>query len=141
MNTCGIKRGIFSLRECGKQASDACATCGTGMCQEHTVYSMGKPYCASCLSDTTADTNRDTLNHMAGPDEGNAVRPEPHDRPGWSQNWRNDYHRGSNYLPFIYGASYYDAADRNGFRAGTGDGALGGGALGDDDEAAGFSDS
>jgi hypothetical protein len=45
---CHAKRGLLSLRECGKHALSACASCGTGLCEDHQILTGEGVFCPDC---------------------------------------------------------------------------------------------
>lgn len=111
MNACTLKRGIFSLRACGNPVAEHCSTCLQAVCQEHLAPLADEVLCVSCYAARGAQ------------DESSDER-EDWERPGFSQQWRSSYYDQSGYRPMgagagagILGASYFDAADRQGFKA------------------------
>jgi len=127
MTSCRIKRGIFTLRECGNDATDTCTDCGSHICQEHTAYSAGQVRCPTC--------HRAQDSSAASPEDGT---PE-WEKPGWAQGWRSRFYRDTGYHPFAGGGRLsggFDETDRAGFKT------ISGRELEDEeDETAGFSDS
>lgn len=47
---CHAKRGLLSLRECGKLALSSCQTCGTGLCEDHRILSGYGVFCPDCAA-------------------------------------------------------------------------------------------
>lgn len=45
---CGIQRGFFVLRECGKPAKAVCPSCKRDVCSEHRREYGGKKLCIEC---------------------------------------------------------------------------------------------
>ncbi len=45
---CHAKKGLLSLRECGKHALSSCQTCGIGLCEDHQVLSADGVFCPDC---------------------------------------------------------------------------------------------
>jgi hypothetical protein len=144
MSTCLAKRGIFTLRECGQDASDTCSACGKPLCQEHVVYLSAKVFCAQCQAKEPDFLQKDDSQK---PKRALQIGPVPEDepleddwrRPGWAMRWRDGYYRSTRYAPFRFGiwsGGYYDDYDLRSFDA-IDDGPMQDG----DDEAAGFSDS
>jgi len=163
MNVCVVKRGIFSLRECGNEASDICTGCKSPICQEHAVYSSSMVYCAICEAKIRAGQALPSATDpkLAGgtgvpgaaptkpvtpvvdPNKPVSTTPPPApedwESPGWSQRWRYHYYETYSYHPFYYNSwsvGYYDDYDRNSFDV-RADGSFDG----DGAEAGGFSDS
>jgi hypothetical protein len=139
-----MPRGIFSIRECGGEATDSCSVCHRPLCQEHIVYQSTVIFCAKCLEKENAGTKDGavapkTSASRAVNSELAASELDPKDwkSPGWSQRWRDNYHSTYHYYPVMfYYDGYYDDFDRNSFdqraEADFGDGGQ---------DVAGFSDS
>ena len=129
MNPCTVQRGIFALRACGHDSSDTCSVCKRPLCQEHVVYQSAVVFCAKCLKEHPDPDSKPV-------DESSPGNAQNWNRPGWSQNWRDNYYHSYPYHPVIfYNDSYYDDFDRNSFdqRAE--------GSMDDQGDAVGFSDS
>ncbi|MHC1741873.1 MAG: hypothetical protein AB9873_02435 [Syntrophobacteraceae bacterium] len=60
---CHAKRGLLSLRECGKHALSSCQTCGTGLCEDHQILSGYGVFCPDCAvqDDRFQDTDDERL--------------------------------------------------------------------------------
>lgn len=60
---CHAKKGLLSLRECGKHALSSCQTCGTGLCEDHQILSGYGVFCPDCAAqdDRFQDTDDERL--------------------------------------------------------------------------------
>jgi hypothetical protein len=47
---CRAKKGLLSLRECGKHALSSCESCGTGLCEDHQVLTGHGVFCPDCAA-------------------------------------------------------------------------------------------
>jgi|WetSurMetagenome_2_1015567.scaffolds.fasta_scaffold768935_2 hypothetical protein len=47
---CHAKRGLLNLRDCGKHALSACASCGTGLCEDHQILTGDGVFCPDCAA-------------------------------------------------------------------------------------------
>jgi hypothetical protein len=45
---CHAKKGLLVLRKCGKHALSACASCGTGLCEDHQILTGEGVFCPDC---------------------------------------------------------------------------------------------
>lgn len=47
---CHAKRGLLTLRECGKHALSSCVACGTGLCEDHQILTGYGVFCPDCAA-------------------------------------------------------------------------------------------
>jgi hypothetical protein len=47
---CHAKKGLLSLRECGKHALSSCGSCGTGLCEDHQILTGHGVFCPDCAA-------------------------------------------------------------------------------------------
>lgn len=120
MNTCSIRKGFLTLRNCGNPAARNCETCNRPACSQHLSPSSGFAECLECAAGKIRD------------DTGDATTPEA------AYRYRRRYY-DDGYTPIYYGAaaSSYDDYDVRSFDADMNAGALDH----DDGTAASFGDS
>ena len=50
IDTCACKRGFFTLRDCGNQATTSCDLCTRRICDEHLAPRVGARVCVECAA-------------------------------------------------------------------------------------------
>jgi hypothetical protein len=114
MSLCAVKRGIISLRDCGQEATDTCATCSRPICREHTKVSGTDVLCVECYArreeEALRSASKGSHGTKSGAKAGSAGKHQPADEwddPTWPYSYRHHYYTTSLYHPF-YGGAYYD---------------------------------
>jgi hypothetical protein len=128
---CIVKRGFFVLRDCGKQAMNACSFCSRAVCQEHSLMRGQTLVCLDCNARQQQLTDEEKFNQMTGDATQN--------RSGL-YTYRHGYYSQGGYSPFysgFYYSSYYDTYDTRAFTRRETDVAFDG----DDSSSIGFLDS
>jgi hypothetical protein len=109
MGKCIVKRGFFVLRDCGKQAINACSFCSRAVCPEHSLMRGQTLVCLDCNARQQQLTDEERFNQMTGDATQN--------RSGL-YNYRHGYYSQGGYSPFysgIYYNNYYDTYDTRAF--------------------------
>jgi hypothetical protein len=89
MSKCKHKHGLLTLRECGRETSTRCTSCGKPICDAHCVDYLGRLVCHDC---------------KAGP-LGDGSGGDAQTRQAFR---RNDYYEAVGYVPF-FSRRYADA--------------------------------
>jgi hypothetical protein len=93
MNTCAIRKGFLTLRNCGNPAARNCETCKRPVCTQHLASSSGFVNCLECAAGKIRD---DTKVDQTSPEAAYLHR-------------RRYYDDG--YTPIYFGSTYSDYDD------------------------------
>lgn len=122
MGKCAVKRGIVALRDCGNEASDACATCARAICREHTKIRGAELLCVECFARGERENEqRPGTSAAAKPATAKnapAAAEESWEDASWPYYYRHGYYTTSYYHPFytgIYNDNYYSDYDVRSF--------------------------
>jgi hypothetical protein len=133
LDQCACKRGVFTLRDCGKAATTTCSICSRRVCDEHLAPRIDTKVCVECAArqeeEGTARPEQAASQAAAQAGLGPPLeRLDPTDR---AVRWRTRYYRSYDYSPIWWG-TYDPYWDSWGYRSYGDD---------DDDDGGGFGDS
>lgn len=117
LDMCACKRGFFTLRDCGNEATNTCSLCSRRVCDEHLAPRVDAKVCVECAA--KQEEGQDPSQQSAGgqPDAAGALGaagavPQ---RPGFGPPlehlnptstavfWRARYYRRRDYEPMWWG--------------------------------------
>ncbi len=136
LDMCACKRGFFTLRDCGNEATHTCSLCSRRVCDEHLAPRVDTTVCVECAA--KQEEGQDPRQAVPGAPQAPAQPPgmgPPLQRltpTGTAAFWRARYYRRRNYEPMWWG-TYDPFWDDYGYRWYDDDR--------DDDDGGGFGDS
>ena len=104
MTRCAVRRGFFTLRDCGDLAANTCMVCMRPVCAGHFTMRDGSVLCVEC----NAREDEENSDEEDGEEEYDE---------SWAYSQRHDYYSNSRYNPFYAGYRqdhYYDDYDVRG---------------------------
>ena len=149
LDQCACKRGFYTLRDCGKQATTTCSLCSRRVCDEHLAPRVDSKVCVECAAkqEEQGTAQPQTAGPVGTAAQGSAFVQPPSAAPAYeygpplermggytwgAARWRQRYYSSYDYSPMWWGTydPYWSAYDPIWYGNG-----------GDDDDDGGFGDS
>lgn len=117
LDRCACKRGFYTLRDCGNQATTTCSICSRRVCDEHLAPRVDAKVCVECAA-------RQEEEGSAAPAPAVEQGPPLQRLTGTAFSYRTRYYRSRGYEPIWWatydpywddwGTRYYDDDDDDG---------------------------